>query len=49
MDNHRKTPMAGFKYIDRLLVDALVGVTAGGDGTVFSLTMHDSTRSGECC
>jgi GTP-binding protein EngB required for normal cell division len=42
-DNHRNTLLAGFKYIDRLLAEAVGGLTAVENGAIFSPVAPDAT------
>jgi GTP-binding protein EngB required for normal cell division len=42
-DNHRNTLLAGFKYIDRLLAEAVGGLTAAENGAIFSPVAPDAT------
>ena len=42
-DSHRNTLLAGAIYIDRLLSDALAGLTTTGDGAIFAPTLPDAT------
>ena len=42
-DNHRNTLLAGFRYIDRLLAEAVAGLTPAEDGAIFTLLIPDAT------
>ncbi|MEO6995823.1 MAG: dynamin family protein [Lacunisphaera sp.] len=41
--NHRNTLLAGFKYIDRLLAEAVTGLMAADNGAIFSPAVADAT------
>ena len=42
-ENHQRTLLAGFRYIDNLLAEALAGLHSGDDGSIFSPTVPDAT------
>ena len=42
-ENHRRTLLAGFKYIDGLLTEGSAGLAPAEDGAIFSLVAPDAT------
>lgn len=42
-ENHRRTLLAGFKYIDQLLTEGAAGLAPAEDGAVFGLVAADAT------
>ncbi|MGA2445272.1 MAG: dynamin family protein [Opitutaceae bacterium] len=42
-DNHRRTLLAGVKYIDRLLAEALAELSPAGEDAIFAPTLPDAT------
>lgn len=41
-ENHQRTLLAGFRYIDGLLAEALAGLHSSDDGSIFSPTVPDA-------